>query len=165
MVLGVWDSKTSFQGSKTSIECLSHILEQVDLMNPQVDLIYKYIPSRNHTDSMELVGPWSTGDEMVAGPLKIMRGSTKLLVIMFEILKSCWKCIFGSIKHKKFLQCQQMICSDLLPSGNMPLPWPMLTYHQWGLVAFTWGYFHEKYSWTIMRSYPEPCEPLEWTTF
>ena len=27
-----------------------------------------------------------------------------------------------------------------------PLPAPMLTYHQWGLVAFTWGKFHRKCS-------------------
>ena len=29
--------------------------------------------------------------------------------------------------------------------GTKPLPQPMLTNHQWGLVAFTWGQFHRKY--------------------
>ena len=29
-----------------------------------------------------------------------------------------------------------------------PLHEPMLTYHQWGLVAFTWDQFYKKCSWT-----------------
>ena len=29
--------------------------------------------------------------------------------------------------------------NGLLPDGTKPLPEPMLTYHQWGLVAFIWG--------------------------
>ena len=32
--------------------------------------------------------------------------------------------------------------NDLLPNGTKPLPEPMLTYHQWGSVAFTWEQFH-----------------------
>ena len=31
----------------------------------------------------------------------------------------------------------------LLPDGTKPLPEQMLTYHQWGIVAFTWGPFHK----------------------
>ena len=33
----------------------------------------------------------------------------------------------------------------LLPEGTKPLPEPMLTYHQLGLVAFIWGKFHRRY--------------------
>ena len=36
--------------------------------------------------------------------------------------------------------------NGLLPVGTKPLPKPMLTNHQWGLVPFTWGQFHRKYS-------------------
>ena len=36
--------------------------------------------------------------------------------------------------------------NGLVPDSTKPLPGPMLTYHQWGLVAFTWGQFHEKCS-------------------
>ena len=32
--------------------------------------------------------------------------------------------------------------NGLLPDGNKPLPEPMLTYHQWGQVAFFQGQFH-----------------------
>ena len=32
--------------------------------------------------------------------------------------------------------------NGLLPDGTKPLPEPMLTYHQWGSVAFTWEQFH-----------------------
>ena len=34
----------------------------------------------------------------------------------------------------------------VVPSANKPLPGPMLTNHQWSVVAFTWGQFHRKYS-------------------
>ena len=34
--------------------------------------------------------------------------------------------------------------NGLLPEGTKPLPEPMLTYHQWGPVAFIRGYYHEK---------------------
>ena len=41
----------------------------------------------------------------VGGPMKNMGGPIKLLfVIMFEILKCFQKCIFGPVKHEKFLQ-------------------------------------------------------------
>ena len=33
----------------------------------------------------------------------------------------------------------------LLPDGTKPLPEPMLTYHQQGLVTFTWGQFRNRY--------------------
>ena len=36
--------------------------------------------------------------------------------------------------------------NGLLPDGTKPLPEPMLTDNQWGIVAFTWGQFHNKYS-------------------
>ena len=42
--------------------------------------------------------------------------------------------------------------NGLLPEGTKPLPEPMLTY-QWGLVAFTWGKFHRKFSRHCMNSY------------
>ena len=32
----------------------------------------------------------------------------------------------------------------LVPSGNKPLPGPMLTHHQWGSVAFNQEQFHSK---------------------
>ena len=32
--------------------------------------------------------------------------------------------------------------NGLVPDGTKPLPEPMLTYHQWGPVTFTWGYHH-----------------------
>ena len=36
----------------------------------------------------------------------------------------------------------------LLPDGTKPLPEPVLTGHQWGLVAFTWGWnVHDIYPW------------------
>ena len=36
--------------------------------------------------------------------------------------------------------------NDLLPGGTKLLPVPMLTYHQWGLEAFSWGQIHRKCS-------------------
>ena len=38
-----------------------------------------------------------------------------------------------------------------LPPGNEPLPEVMLTNHEWGLVAFTWGQFHRKCSESIFE--------------
>ena len=35
--------------------------------------------------------------------------------------------------------------NGLLPDGTKPLPEPMLTHLQWGLVAFIWGQFHKRY--------------------
>ena len=32
--------------------------------------------------------------------------------------------------------------NGLVPDGTKPLPQPRLTYHQWGLLAFSWGQFH-----------------------
>ena len=40
--------------------------------------------------------------------------------------------------------------NGLLPDGIKPLPEPMLTYHQWGLAAFTWGKFDRKSSWYLL---------------
>ena len=34
--------------------------------------------------------------------------------------------------------------SGLLPDGTKPSPEPILTYHQWGPVAFIGGHYHEK---------------------
>ena len=34
--------------------------------------------------------------------------------------------------------------NGLLPDGTNPLPEPVLTNHQWGLMAFIWGQFHRK---------------------
>ena len=34
----------------------------------------------------------------------------------------------------------------LLPDGTKPLPEPMLTYHHWRLIAFTWRQFHKECS-------------------
>ena len=36
--------------------------------------------------------------------------------------------------------------NGLMPNGTKPLPEPMLTYHQYDHVAFTWGQFHWKCS-------------------
>ena len=36
--------------------------------------------------------------------------------------------------------------NGLVPSGTKPLTEPVLTNHQWGHMAFTWGQFHRKYS-------------------
>ena len=36
--------------------------------------------------------------------------------------------------------------NGLLPDGTKPLLKPMLTYHQWGCVVFTWGQCHRKCS-------------------
>ena len=36
--------------------------------------------------------------------------------------------------------------NGLLPQGTRPLPEPMLTYHQWDPVSFTWVQFHRKCS-------------------
>ena len=36
--------------------------------------------------------------------------------------------------------------NGLEPDGTKPIPEPMLTYHQWDLLAFTWGKFHQKCS-------------------
>ena len=58
------------------------------------------------SDTAKLTGPRSSTDEKVGGPVKNMRGPIKLLyVIMFNILKSCQKWIFGPVKHEKFLRC------------------------------------------------------------
>ena len=34
--------------------------------------------------------------------------------------------------------------NGLSPDGTKPLPEPVLTYHQWSLMAFIWGLFHRK---------------------
>ena len=34
--------------------------------------------------------------------------------------------------------------NDLLPDGTKPLPGPVLANHQWGVVPFTWEWFHRK---------------------
>ena len=34
--------------------------------------------------------------------------------------------------------------NGLLPDDTKPLPEPMLTNHQWGVMAFTWGQYHRK---------------------
>ena len=39
-----------------------------------------------------------------------------------------------------------LFCKELLPDGTKPLPEPMLTYHQWSHVVFTWEQFHWKWS-------------------
>ena len=36
--------------------------------------------------------------------------------------------------------------TNIMPDGIKPSPEPMLTDHQWGLRAFTWGQFHKKCS-------------------
>ena len=36
--------------------------------------------------------------------------------------------------------------NDFLPDSIEPLPEPLLTYHNWGFLAFTWGQFHRKCS-------------------
>ena len=57
-------------------------------------------------DSVKLADPQSTTNEKLAGPLKNMGAPTKLLYLsIFEILKSCQKCIFGPVKHEKFPWC------------------------------------------------------------
>ena len=40
--------------------------------------------------------------------------------------------------------------NGLLPDGTKPLPEPIMTNHQWGLVAFTWGQFHRECSRSIL---------------
>ena len=35
--------------------------------------------------------------------------------------------------------------NGLLPDCSMPLPEPMLTYHQWSPVTFIWGQFHKRH--------------------
>ena len=39
-------------------------------------------------------------------------------------------------------------CNGLVPSGNKPLPEPILSCHQWGSVASTWEQIHRK-AWRI----------------
>ena len=57
-------------------------------------------------DTAKLTGPRSSTDEKVGGPVKNMGGPIKLLyVIMFNILKSCQKWIFGPVKLEKFSRC------------------------------------------------------------
>ena len=57
-------------------------------------------------DSAKHAHPWSTTDEKLGGPVKNMGGPIKpFYVLMFEIVKSCQKCIFWPVKHEKFLQC------------------------------------------------------------
>ena len=57
-------------------------------------------------DTAKLTGPRSSTDEKVGGPVENMGGPIKLLyVIMFNILKSCQKWIFGPVKHEKFSRC------------------------------------------------------------
>ena len=41
--------------------------------------------------------------------------------------------------------------NGLLPVNSKPLPEPMLTYHQLGPVAITWGQFQEKYLSSITK--------------
>ena len=39
------------------------------------------------------------------------------------------------------------VMAGLLPYGTKPKPKPMLIYHQWCLMSFTWEQFHKKSSW------------------
>ena len=63
-----------------------------------------------------------------------MGGPVKLLyIIMFDILKGCQKCIFGSVKGEKFSQC--LYQGDTAPSVNSsvvfdaPTPGCGVSYH------------------------------------
>ena len=63
-------------------------------------------------DSAKLTSPRSSTDEKVGGPVKNMGGPIKLLyIIMFNILKSCQKWIFGPIKDEKFSRCLARLSS------------------------------------------------------
>ena len=69
--------------------------------------------------------------------------------------------MWGKVKTKKFPLHNSLWPSDtiwqhklwlnngsgngLLPSGNNPLPEPMLAYHKWGQVIFVWGPFHKRH--------------------
>ena len=69
-------------------------------MFPKNKLIMTYPDS-----AAKLAGPQFMTDENVGGPVENMIRPIKLLyVIMFEILKSCQKCIFGGYSMKSF-QC------------------------------------------------------------
>ena len=46
--------------------------------------------------------------------------------------------------------------NGLLPDGTKPLPEPMLTYDQERLVAFNWGYCHQKI-WRYVSVSVESC--------
>ena len=39
--------------------------------------------------------------------------------------------------------------NGLLLGGTKPLPEPVFTNYQWGIVAFTWGQFHWEFSWYL----------------
>ena len=71
---------------------------------------YTWVFIFKDADTAKLTGPRSSTDEKVGGPVKNMGGPIKLLyVIMFNILKSCQKWIFGPVKHEKFSRCLKMI--------------------------------------------------------
>ena len=65
-------------------------------------------------------------------------------VIMWIILNSLWPSDTIWRHRSGSTLVQVMAC--LLPDGTKPLPEPMLTYHQSGLVTFTCGHFRTKCS-------------------
>ena len=56
---------------------------------------------------------------------------------------NCWPFILG-LRHKSGSTLVQAMSSCL--SASIQIPGPILTNHQRGLVAFTWGQFHRKCS-------------------
>ena len=57
-----------------------------------------------------------------------------------------WQHRYGSTMAHVMAWCPYSSCNDLLPDGTKPLHEPMLTNHEWGLVAFPWGQFYRNRS-------------------
>ena len=60
-----------------------------------------------------------------------------------RLIKQSWGWWFETLSHPLWRHKWSANC--LLSDGNESLAEPMLTNHQWSLVAFTWGQFHKKY--------------------
>ena len=58
-----------------------------------------------------------------------------------NIINSLWPC-----DAIWCLSTQSTKGNSLFPDGTKPLPEPLLTFHQWSIVTFTWGQFHRKLS-------------------
>ena len=62
------------------------------------------------------------------------------------LFNSLWPSDAIYMWHRSGSTLAQVMASCLTAPSHYLDRWSVLTYHQWGLVAFTWGQFHRKYS-------------------
>ena len=87
-------------------------------------------------------------DDIGSGNGLVLSGNKSLPDTMFTQINNAinltmWPC--DPIWHHRTWSTLAQVMA-FCPDGTSSLPEPRLTNHQWGLVAFTWGQFHMKFS-------------------